>query len=89
MNIWGFQPSVFAVLEKKFTEFLKARIHEPKSEIYIPSVVFDMIQDGQANVKVLQADSPWFGVTYKEDKPIVIGKLDKLIKEGQYPEKLF
>lgn len=89
MNIWGFQPSVFAVLEKKFTEFLKARIHEPKSEIYIPSVVFDMIKDGQATVKVLKADSPWFGVTYKEDKPIVIGKLDKLIKEGQYPEKLF
>lgn len=89
MNIWGFQPSVFAVLGKKFTEFLKVYIHEPKSEIYIPSVVFDMIKDRQATVKVLKADSPWFGVTYKEDKPLVIGMLNKLIKEGQYPEKLF
>jgi NDP-sugar pyrophosphorylase family protein len=89
MNIWGFKPSVFSVLEKKFTEFLTARIHEPKSEIYIPSVVFDMIQENEATVKVLKADSPWFGVTYKEDKPIVIGRLNKLIKEGQYPEKLF
>jgi hypothetical protein len=89
MNMWGFKPSVFDILEKKFTAFLKERINEPKSEIYIPSVVFDMIADRLATVKVLKADSPWFGVTYKEDKPIVIDRLNKLIKEGQYPEKLF
>ena len=89
MNIWGFQPSVFAVLEKKFTEFLKAHIHEPRSEMYIPSAVFEMINEGLATVKVLKADSPWFGVTYKEDKPLVIARLNKLIEKGQYPEKLF
>lgn len=89
MNIWGFQPSVFEFLDKKFTDFLKARINEPKSEIYIPTVVFEMINDGQATVEVLQADSPWFGVTYKEDKPMVIDRLNTLIKEGHYPEKLF
>ncbi len=89
MNIWGFQPSVFEILDKKFTEFLKAHINEPKSEMYIPSVVFDMIKDGQATVEVLKADSPWFGVTYKQDKPLVIERLNKLIEQGQYPEKLF
>jgi choline kinase len=89
MNIWGFKPSVFPILEEKFTEFLKNHINEPKSEIYIPSVVFDMIQERKAKVKVLKADSPWFGVTYKEDKPRVVAKINKLIEQGEYPEKLY
>ncbi|MBW6535592.1 MAG: nucleotidyltransferase [Mariniphaga sp.] len=89
MNIWGFKPSVFPILEEKFTEFLKNHINEPKSEIYIPSVVFDMIQEEKATVKVLKADSPWFGVTYKEDKPRVVAKIDKLIEQREYPKKLY
>lgn len=89
MNIWGFKPSVFPVLEEKFTDFLKNQINEPKSEIYIPSVVFDMIQEKKATVKVLKADSPWFGVTYKEDKPLVVEKINRLIEAGEYPEKLY
>ena len=89
MNIWGFKPSVFPILEEKFTDFLKNHINEPKSEIYIPSVVFDMIQEKKATVKVLKADSPWFGITYKEDKPRVVAKINKLIEEGEYPEKLY
>lgn len=89
MNIWGFKPSVFPVLEEKFTDFLKNQINEPKSEIYIPSVVFDMIQEKKATVKVLKADSPWFGVTYKEDKPFVVEKINRLIEAGEYPEKLY
>ena len=57
--------------------------------MYIPSVVFDMIDDNEAKVKVLEADSPWFGVTYKEDKPFVIEKIKTLIEKGDYPEKLW
>lgn len=89
MNIWGFKPSVFEILEAKFREFLKSEIHKPKSEMYIPSVVFDMIRDNQATVKVLEADSPWFGVTYQDDKPLVVNKIRNLIDQGDYPEKLF
>jgi NDP-sugar pyrophosphorylase family protein len=89
MNIWGFKPSVFSILEKKFTQFLKDHMHEPKSEMYIPSVVFEMINENKATVKVLKADSPWFGVTYKEDKPRVIARINQLIEAGDYPEKLF
>ncbi len=89
MNIWGFKPTVFPILKKKFTDFLKDHIKEPKSEIYIPSVVFDMIQEKKATVKVLKADSPWFGVTYKEDKPRVVAKINKLIEQGEYPVKLY
>jgi len=89
MNNWGFKPSVFEQLEKRFIQFLKTEIDKPKSEMYIPSVVFDLIDDKAATAKVLEADSPWFGVTYKEDKPFVIEKLNKLIAKGEYPEKLW
>ncbi len=89
MNIWGFKPSVFGTIEAKFTDFLKAEMHKLKSEMYIPSVVFEMIDEQKASVKVLEADSPWFGVTYKEDKPYVVEKINALIKEGEYPENLW
>ena len=89
MNFWGFHPSIFNALESKFVQFLKTEIKKPKSEMYIPSVVFEMIENNEVKVKVLEANSPWFGVTYKEDKPIVVNKIRTLIKEGVYPEKLW
>lgn len=89
MNIWGFTPTVFPTLEQKFSDFLSTEIDKPKSEMYIPSVVFEMIEENKATVKVLEADSPWFGVTYKEDKPFVVQKINSLINQGEYPEKLF
>lgn len=89
MNIWGMKPQIFDILENKFKEFLDNHINELKSEMFIPSVIFEMIKDNQAKVKVLKADSPWFGVTYKEDKPIVVERLKKLIEEGHYPENLY
>jgi choline kinase len=89
MNIWGFKPSVFETIEKKFITFLKTEMDKPKSEMYIPSVVFEMIEEKLATVKVLEADSPWFGVTYKEDKPYVVDKINSLIEKGDYPENLW
>jgi UTP-glucose-1-phosphate uridylyltransferase len=89
MNNWGFKPTVFDELEKRFTQFLKTEMDKPKSEMYIPSVVFDLIDDKVATVKVLEANSPWFGVTYKEDTPFVIEKINALIASGEYPEKLW
>lgn len=89
MNIWGFKPSVFNTIETKFITFLETEMNKPKSEMYIPSVVFEMIDEQKATVKVLEADSPWFGVTYKEDKPYVVKKINALIKKGDYPKKLW
>ena len=89
MNNWGFKPSIFEKLESKFIDFLKTEMHKPKSEMYIPSVVFELIREKQATAKVLEANSPWFGVTYKKDKPIVIEKIKALIEEGEYPEQLW
>jgi len=89
MNIWGFKPSVFKILEEKIANFLRGSLNDPRAEIFIPSVVYDMIRENRATVKVLKANSPWFGVTYKEDTPRVVAKIKKLIEEGEYPEKLY
>ncbi|MDR2910292.1 MAG: nucleotidyltransferase [Bacteroidales bacterium] len=89
MNMWGFKPSIFETLNKKFTEFLKTEIHKLETEMYIPSVVFNMIQEKTITAKVLEARSSWFGITYPEDKPIVVEKIRSLITNGEYPEQLF
>ena len=89
MNIWGFKPSLFETIENKFVDFLNTEMDKPKSEMLIPSVVFEMINEQKATVKVLEADSPWFGVTYKEDKPFVVKKINRLIEKGEYPENLW
>lgn len=89
MNFWGFHPSVFKNIENQFIEFLKTNIQTPKSEFYIPQVVFEMIKTGKAKVEVLKADSPWFGITYQEDKPFVIDQIQKLTDQGVYPKKLW
>ncbi|MFV0554847.1 MAG: NDP-sugar synthase [Mangrovibacterium sp.] len=89
MNYWGFHPSLFAKLEDLFKRFLDADINTPKSEFYIPNVVFDLIKDKSAATKVLEADSPWFGVTFPDDKPFVVGKIQDLTDKGVYPAKLW
>ena len=89
MNMWGFTPEYFDYVEKAFVEFLHARGQELKSEFYIPTLVNDMIRSGEATCKVLDTTSKWFGVTYAEDRPQVVMKINNLVKEGVYPEKLF
>jgi dTDP-glucose pyrophosphorylase len=89
MNFWGFTPDYFTLSEKLFHDFLSRRHQELKSEFYIPLAVDTMIKEKTAIVKVLSSNDKWFGVTYKEDKPVVKQKLAELIKVGQYPQKLF
>jgi UTP-glucose-1-phosphate uridylyltransferase len=88
MNIWGFKTSIFSLLEEKLSEFLSEHINELKSEIYIPSVVFEIINENKARVKILETNSRWFGVTYKEDTPFVLENIRSLIEKGEYPEEI-
>lgn len=89
MNLWGFTPSFFDVLEKGFIEFLKARGNELKSEYYIAIPVTEMLNAKKATVKVLPTQDSWFGITYPEDKPFVVNSVKSLVQGGAYPEKLF
>lgn len=89
MNFWAFKPQYFEQLEAAFIEFLKEKGQEMKSEFYFNSVVDQLIKKGEVSTKVIHTDAKWFGVTYKEDKPLVQEKLNQLIKDGIYPEKLW
>lgn len=89
MNFWGFTPSLFNHLEKEFKMFFDSDRDHSKSEFYIPSVVDTLIKSGQEKVKVLRNPGQWFGITYQEDKPIVIEKVKDLINKGDYPTKLW
>ena len=85
MNCWGFTPKLFTELEDRFVKFLAARGTEMKSEWYIPFVVDELIKEGKADCNVLPTDSRWFGVTYREDKPLVTAAIQRLVDAGEYP----
>ena len=89
MNMWGFTTDYFDYSEKAFVEFLKENIDKPKAEYFIPSVVNQMINSGLATVRVLKTSSKWFGVTYANDRPVVVAKFAELHASGEYPEKMF
>jgi UTP-glucose-1-phosphate uridylyltransferase len=89
MNFWGLKPNVFKYLKDGFAQFLRDHGSELKSEYFIPLLINDNIVNGNIKTKVIACDSPWFGVTYIEDKPIVKGRIDKLIADGIYPKQLW
>ena len=89
MNMWGFTPEYFAYSEDAFRTFIQAHGQELKSEFYIPTLVNDLIRAGKATCKVLDTTAKWFGVTYAEDRPQVVMKINQLIAAGEYPAKLF
>jgi len=89
MNFWGFTPALFPQLKAAFETFLKKSGTELKSECYIPSTVGDLVTSGQAKCKVLRSPDSWFGVTYREDRPMVVESIRKLIAKDEYPVKLW
>jgi dTDP-glucose pyrophosphorylase len=89
MNFWGFAPEFFQTLEEKFVAFLNAKGGELKSEWYIPDIVTRMMENGETKIKVLNSDAQWFGVTYPEDRPMVVTALQEMHAKGQYPAELW
>ena len=89
MNFWGFTPAFFPQLERDFKKFIIENADKLKAEFYIPLVINNLIKTGEATVKVLKSEAQWFGVTYKEDKPITVKQINNLIKAGVYPKNLW
>ena len=89
MNLWGFTPELFSALEARFPVWLEANARNPKAEWYIPFVIDDMIREGAVEVSVLPTESAWFGVTYREDKPLVVEAVRRLVEAGEYPSRLW
>lgn len=90
MNMWGFTPDFLDELESGFKKFLSnLKQDDVKSEYLLPMIVDGLIKENRADVSVLETRDKWFGVTYKEDKPVVVESIRKLIEQGEYPEKLY
>ena len=89
MNMWGFTPEYFTYAEEAFKAFLTENAQELKAEFYIPTLVNDMIKSGKATCQVLDTTAKWFGVTYADDRQMVVDKIQALVDAGVYPNKLF
>ncbi|MBQ2337833.1 MAG: nucleotidyltransferase [Prevotella sp.] len=91
MNMWGFTPDYFQHSEAYFREFLSdpKNMENLKAEFFIPLMVNKLINERTATVKVLDTTSKWFGVTYAADRDDVVARIQRLIDEGVYPNKLF
>lgn len=89
MNFWCFHPSIFPFIREEFAAFLGRSINDPKAEFLIPFVADQFIKSGRGSIKVIPTSAPWFGVTYREDAPIVQKNLDQLIETNEYPNRLW
>jgi NDP-sugar pyrophosphorylase family protein len=89
MNCWGFQPGIFDFTERMFVDFVERNIHNPSAEFYIALMVSELIEQNAGKVDIIGGGTTWFGVTYKEDKEEVSGKIQALVHAGMYPERLW
>ena len=91
MNMWGFTPDYFAHSDAYFKQFLSDPKNQanPKAEFFIPLMVNELVNKGTSTVKVLDTTSKWFGVTYSADRQATVDRIQALVNEGVYPNKLF
>lgn len=91
MNMWGFSKSILKEIKDGFPAFLDAGLksNPMKCEYFLPAVVSDLLGADQATVAVLESADKWYGVTYKEDKPVVVAAIKKMKEDGLYPVHLW
>ena len=90
MNMWAAYPEFLEFLAEDFKTFLsEVEEGDLKKEYLLPNIVDKLLKEGRANVKVLETQDRWFGVTYQEDKEAVQEAFAGLIKEGVYPANLW
>lgn len=91
MNCWGFTPDLFDALGEGMERFMQKELVENplKAEYFLPFLVQHEIDEGKCDVTVLHTDAKWYGVTYKEDKPVIVAFLKDAVTKGLYPENLW
>ena len=89
MNMWGLTADMMGILEREFAAFLAESGEELTSEFLLPIVIDKLLRRGEVTVQVLETGDKWFGVTYQEDKPLVVASFRELIRQGVYREKLY
>ncbi len=90
MNMWGFTPSLMREFEPRLKAFLREKQDSINTaEFFLPFVVDELIAEGRADVRVLETDAKWYGVTYREDKAQIEAAVKNMISAGKYPERLW
>lgn len=89
MNFFCFAPGFIQLCEQLFAEFLENNIDNPKAEFLMPKTADQFIKMGKGQIEVIPTSAKWFGVTYKEDAPVVKASIDALISSGEYPGNLW
>ena len=89
MNLWGFPADIFPEIERQFVAFFHANRENPRAEFYIPTIVNNLLAKGTTEVSVLPNSEQWYGVTYREDKPVVEAAFREFVAQGKYPEDLW
>ncbi len=91
MNMWGFSQSILKELRDRFALALDEGLKNSplKCEYFLPTVVSELLLEEKATVRVLTSIDKWYGVTYKEDKPVVMAAVKQMKEEGKYPMQLW
>lgn len=91
MNLWGFSPSFLREIGVRFPEFLSVDVpkNPAKAEYFLPRTVSELLTEEKATVKVLHSCDKWYGVTYAEDKALVVSALQEMTRQGLYPDGLW
>lgn len=89
MNFFCFGPPYIDMCEEEFKIFLDNNINSPKAEFLIPTMADRFIKSGRGVIKCIPTSAKWFGVTYKEDAPVVQASVNALVESGAYPGNLW
>ena len=89
MQLFGFHPSLMKLAEEGFETFLRQNPGEPRQEFLLPTLIGGALAAGRISMEVLPCPRRWFGVTYAEDKPLVVAQLRALREAGEYPPALW
>ena len=91
MNLWGFGQSFLEEAEARFAGWLSENLPKNplKCEYFLPLVVSELLAEGKATVKLLHSTDKWYGVTYREDKPVVVNAIAQKTADGLYPADLW
>lgn len=91
MNFWGFHEDLMQLIDARFPRFLQEQLPKNplKAEYLLPTLIGDLVRDGEVRVRKIESRDQWFGVTYREDRDYVVEALRRKIEEGLYPEKLW
>jgi hypothetical protein len=89
MNFWCFHQHLFETTEQLFLDFVKSNTENIKAEFFIPIIAEDFMENQKGHISVIPTSSQWFGVTYKEDAPVVKASVDKLVADQVYPKSLW